>query len=94
MERAGATVLIYHKDSKESCSEGEVEEWLRRRRSGEEERVLILDPEVIRGWEASHLLVVTLDGGCFENLVMRAVGYCSIVKLADIDSDDSDIDSD
>merc|ERR1719367_1620703 len=35
VERAGATALIYHKDLKESCSEGEVEEWLRRSRSGE-----------------------------------------------------------
>ena len=54
---------------------------MRRRRSGEkEERVLILDPGVIRGWEASHLLVVSLVGFGLENLVMRAVGYCSLVK--------------
>ena len=58
VERAGATVLFYHRESNESCSEAEVEEWLRRRRSGEEERVLCLDWDVIRGWEASHLLVV------------------------------------
>merc|ERR1712130_758717 len=75
VERAGATALIYLRRSKENCSEGEVEEWLRRRRSGKEERVLILDPDVIRGWEASHLLVVNLKGGGLENLVMRAVGY-------------------
>ena len=74
VERAGATALIYHMNSKESCSEGEVEEWLRRRRSGEEERVLFLDNEVIRGWEASHLLVVHLAGPDFENLFMRVVG--------------------
>ena len=80
VERAGATVLFYHRDSKESCSEAEVEEWLRRRRSGEEERVLFLDEEVIRGWEASHLLVVDFGLPGFENLVMRAVGYCSLVK--------------
>ena len=81
VERAGATALIYHKDSKESCSEGEVEEWLRRRRSGEkEERVLILDNNVIWGWEASHLLVVHLLGSGLENFIMRAVGYCCIVK--------------
>ena len=80
VERAGATVLIYCRWSKESCSEAEVEEWLRRRRSGEEERVLFLDEEVIRGWEASHLLVVSLGGYGLENLVMRAVGYCALVK--------------
>jgi len=30
VERAGATVLFYNKWSNESCSEAEVEEWLRR----------------------------------------------------------------
>ena len=53
---------------------------MRRRRSGEEERVLILDQDVIRGWEASHLLVVHFGGDGLENLVMRAVGYCALVK--------------
>merc|ERR1712083_927541 len=38
LERAGATALFYHGWSKESCSEAEVEEWLRRRRSGKEEK--------------------------------------------------------
>ena len=43
VERAGATALVYHKDlSKESCSDVEVEEWIRKRGSGEEERVLIV----------------------------------------------------
>merc|ERR1712110_1156857 len=76
VERAGATVLFYYAGSNKA-SEAEVEEWLRRRRSGEkEERVLFLDEHVIRGWEASHLLVVSLDvsGIGLENLVMRAVG--------------------
>ena len=94
VERAGATVLFYHRESKESCSEAEVEEWLRRRRSGEEERVLFLDQHVTRGWEASHLLVVALNGSGLENLVMRAVGYCTLVKAAGIDYYDSDINSD
>ena len=80
VERASATALIYHGVSKESCSEAEVEEWLRRRRSGEEERVLILDENVSRGWEASHVLVVDLTGFGIENLVMRAIGYCALVK--------------
>merc|ERR1712130_206783 len=86
VERAGATALIYQDDSKESCSEGEVEEWLRRRRSGEEERVLILDQNAIRGWEASHLHVVFCDGDGLANLVMRAVGYCCVVREEDSES--------
>ena len=57
-----------------------MEEWLRRRRSGEEERVLILKEDVIRGWEASHILVVHLSGTGLENFVMRAVGYCALVQ--------------
>ena len=87
MERAGATALFYREDSKESCSEVVVEEWLRRRRSGEEKRVLFLDPEVIRGWEASHLMVVEFHTKGFENLVMRAVDYCALVQSVDWDSD-------
>ena len=81
MERAGATALVYHKAlPKESCSEVEAEEWLRRRRSGEEERVLITDPNISRGWEASHILVVDLRGYGLQNLVMRTVGYCALIK--------------
>ena len=83
VERAtGATTLFYHRGSDENCSEAEVEEWLRRRRSGKEEkRCLIADPEVSRGWEASHVMVVHLDGGLYiENLVMRTIGFCALVK--------------
>ena len=54
---------------------------MRKRRSGEEERVLIADHLVSRGWECSHILVVDLFGrGGLENLVMRTVGYCALVK--------------
>ena len=82
VERAGATALIYQWNSKDCCSEGEVEQWLRRRRSGKEEkRVLITDHEVSRGWEASHVLVVSLTGFGWENEVMRTVGYCALVRL-------------
>ena len=81
VERAGATALVYHKIlPKETCSEVEVEEWIRKRRSGEEERVLIADQNVSRGWEASHVLVVDLVGTGLGNLVMRTVGYCALVK--------------
>jgi len=55
--------------------------WRRRRRSWEkEERLLCLDQNDIRGWEASHLLIVSLSEYGLENLVMRTVGYCCIVK--------------
>ena len=89
VERAGATAIVYHKYSNDgvylrqkSCSEAEVEEWLRRRRSGKEEkRCLIADEQVSRGWEASHVMDVDLYGtGGMENLVMRAVGFCALVK--------------
>ena len=85
LKRAGARALVYHYSSNESCSEIKVEEWLRRRRNGKEERVLIADEDVSRGWECSHVLVVDLTGmqdSGLENLVMRTVGYCALVKLA------------
>ena len=53
---------------------------MKRRRSGEEERVLIADEDVSRGWECSHVFVVDLGGLGLENLVMRTVGYCALVK--------------
>jgi len=70
-------------------------EWIRRRRSGEEERVLFADQDVSRGWECSHILVIDFHGYGLENLVMRTVGYCARVEegpfeLSDIDSDSDD----
>ena len=82
LERAGVTALVYQRYAKSSCSEAEVEEWLRRKRSREEERCLITDEYMSRGWEASHLLVVAFySTGGWENLVMRTVGYCALVKM-------------
>ena len=80
VERAGASLLVYHRLSKDSCSELEVKDWLKRRAMGEEKRCLLVDPQASRGWEASHVLVVRMGAKCFENLVMRAIGYCAIVK--------------
>ena len=59
---------------------------MRRRRSGKEEkRCLIADPEVSRGWEASHVMVVDLYGdGTMENLVMRTIGFCALVKKSSL----------
>ena len=97
IERAGATALVYKltrmydnvtKRMTTSsqvydgcCSEAEVEDWLRRRRSMEAKIVLFADTDVSRGWEASHVLVIDFGGRSgLENLVMRTVGYCAIVK--------------
>merc|ERR1712013_530582 len=82
VERAGATALVYHRWlPDETCSDVVVEEWLKRRRSGEEERVLIAEEQVSRGWECSHVLIVDFrDDARMENLVMRTVGYCAVVR--------------
>ena len=80
VERAGGTALVYASNSKECCSEAEVDEWLRRRRIGEEEeRCLITDQKMSRGWEASHTLVLGQYPD-WENLVMSTVGYCALLK--------------
>ena len=53
---------------------------MRRRRSGKEEkRCLIADEQVSRGWEASHVMVISLRGYPLENLVMRTIGFCTLV---------------
>ena len=77
---AGASAILYN--STDACSEAEVEQWLRRRRSGKEEKrkCLVTDRGVTRGWEASHVLVVDFKGLGWENLVMRTVGHCTIVR--------------
>ena len=80
VERAGLMTIVYRRDSIGSCSEVEVGEWLRRRSRGEEQRILIADQHVSRGWEASHVLVVYLRGSGMENVVMRTLGYCALVK--------------
>jgi len=84
-----APVLIYHEQvyenwiSQQCCSEADVETWLENRRNGEEKRCLITDHHVSRGWEASHTLVIALTEDGLENLVMRTVGYCALVKIFD-----------
>ena len=77
---AGARAILYN--STDACSGTEVEEWLRRRRSGEKEerKCLVTDRGVTRGWEASHVLVVDFLGLGWENLVMRTVGHSTIVR--------------
>ena len=84
VEKVSVTPLIYHSLSKVSCSNTSVEGWLKRRRSGEEKRCMITDYNAVRGWEASHILVVSLTRHGLENLVMRAVGYCALVKQGQV----------
>ena len=80
LHRAGASAIVYVPNTKDCCTKAELEEWLRkRRRSGEEKRCLLADQSVSRGWEASHTLVLGQHGE-WENLVMRTVGYCALVK--------------
>ena len=69
------------RDSSNEESRDGIKRW--RKRSGKEERVLIADHVASRGWECSHVLVVDLFGRCgLENLIMRTVGYCAVVKEA------------
>ena len=41
--------------------------------------ILIYYDNASRGWEASHTLIVALHPG-WENIVMRTIGYCALVK--------------
>ena len=58
-----------------------MEDWLKRRRSGEEDRVLFANFGESRGWECSHVLVINLGGTLekMQNYVMRTVGFCALV---------------
>ena len=81
--RAGAKMLVYtDTPEKKGCSEVDVAEWLRKMKNGEEDRVLIVDQHASRGWEASHTLVLDMlgDGNGMDNLIMRTVGFCALVK--------------
>ena len=79
---AFAILAMFYLWGKEgSCTEAEVEDWLMRRRNGKEKRVLIIDSLISRGWEVSHAVVVAQFHFRYENLVMRTVGYCALVKF-------------
>ena len=80
VERAGLMTIVYRRDSTGSCSEVKVGVWLRRRRSGEEQRIIIADQHVSRGWEASHILVVDLRGSGMETLSWGRWGAVLLTK--------------
>ena len=75
-------VLLYTRNGSETneATEAELEEWVRRWKRGEETRVLVTDEEISRGWEAKELVVIGESVGT-ENLVMRACGFCFLVKI-------------
>ena len=77
----GATPLIYtgSGQKKNEAREAEVADWLKRLKRGREKRVLITDGELSRGWETSAAMAVGLKA---ENLVMRACGFCFLIRRA------------
>ena len=55
--------------------------WLEDRRRGTETRDIVTDERCSRGWEASSVIVVNLGGrGGWENMVMRGMVHCVMVK--------------
>ena len=82
VKAAGVEVLVYHRYARGCSPEKDAEEWLTRRREGKERRCLITDEYISRGWENSHVLAITFySTGGWENLVMRTIGYCALVKI-------------
>jgi len=74
--------LIYHSNDK-SASVREVEEWLERRERGEEERDLVTDVILVKGWEVDAAIVVAWKGfssAGWENAVMRVTSCGALVQ--------------
>ena len=60
-----------------------VSEWLARRERGEEERDVVTDTEVVRGWETDAAIVIIHKSGASEaNCVMRAVAH--VITLTEV----------
>ena len=87
VQRALGATLLYTYDGidkygasigRKKTTEADVEEWVRRWKRGEEKRVLLTDDYISRGWEAKDLLVI--GSAETENLVMRASGFCFLIK--------------
>ena len=62
--------------------EQEVRDWLKKWKSGHEERDLVTDGECTRGWETDSLVAVEGPGEGVENLVMRGKVFVVAVKKA------------
>ena len=80
LQRVVGPVLLYtHNGGEENeATEFEVEEWLKKWKRNEEGRVLVIDGEISRGWEADA--VVAIGSTQTENLVMRTCGFCFLIK--------------
>ena len=62
-------------------AEVKVVDWLKRREAGEEERDLVVDLEVARGWEVdAALVVVGKESKNWENAVMRVVSFVVVLR--------------
>ena len=62
-------------------AEVKVVDCLKRREAGEEERDLVVDLEVARGWEVdAALVVVDKESKNWENAVMRVVSYVVVLQ--------------
>ena len=83
--RPGTPPLTYttHTLVAGQATEVTVSGWLARRERGEEERDLVIDEEVIRGWETDAAIVVVYQGGGGKaNCVMRAVAH--VITLTEL----------
>ena len=74
--------LVYTSTGQTQAGEGEVSTWLEDSRRGRQRGDLLTDNYYSRGWESPGVLVVSLGGltGYWENLAMRSVAYCCVVR--------------
>ena len=84
--RPGPPPLTYTRSSLVAgqATESTVSDWLARRERGEEERDMVTDSEVARGWETDAAIVVIhkLGGYSKANSVMRAVAH--VITLTEV----------
>ena len=58
-----------------------VVDWLKRRERGEEERDMVTDIDVARGWEVDAAIVITTENNqTWENAVMRVVSHVVVLR--------------
>ena len=84
--RPGTPPLTYthHTSVAGQATESTVSGWLARRERGEEERDMVVGPEVVRGWETDAAIVVIHKRGSGReaNCVMRAVAH--VITLTEV----------
>ena len=58
-----------------------VVDWLERREKGEEERDMVTDLDVARGWEVdAAIVIVSKENKTWENAVMRVVSHVIVIR--------------